>query len=179
MKHSILLFAFFVLSSCAQLTRPAGKTDYYTGELIHFSADGKTQVGEKQTLLLESTIAHDRSKIFEKRSFLNPKSGKAEEADSELARIGQSEGYTITGAKGHIVGVMSYTNAERTNWAGEIFFDGGGRMTYTGAITEGQRKSESLVYGANRELVGAHKTVFTEIPAAEYKSRLQELKAMK
>jgi hypothetical protein len=179
MKYSLILLAFFVLSSCAQLIRPSGKTDYFSGESTHYAADGKSVVGEKRSFLLEFTMANDRSKIFEKRSFRNLQTGKAEEADSELTRIGQSEGYTITGPKGHIVGVMSYTNPERTTWGGEIFFDGGGRMTYTSTMTEGQGKTESLVYGADRKLVGVHKTEYTTISAAEYKTRTQELKATK
>jgi hypothetical protein len=179
MKHSLILLAFFLLSSCAQVTRPAGKTDYFSGESTHYATDGKTVIGEKQAFLLEFTMANDRSKIFEKRSFLNPKSGKAQEADSELTRIGQSEGYAITGPKGHIVGVMSYTNPERTTWGGEIFFDGGGRMTYTSTMTEGQGKTESLVYGADRKLVAVHKTEYTTISAADYKTKIQDLKAAK
>ena len=178
MKHPILLLAFFVLSSCAQLTRPAGKTEYFLGESVHYTADGKTVVGQKGTFLLEFTLANDRSKIFEKRSYRDSQKGVVH-ADSTLERIGQSEGYSIIGPKGHVVGLMSYTNPERTNWAGEIYFDGGGHMTYTSVKNGSQGTTDSLHYGPDRKLMGQNKTVFSEISALEYEERMKDMKAAK
>lgn len=176
MRRTILLLALFVLSSCAQLTPPVGKAEYYSSEGVEYSPDGKTKVGTTKTYLLEFVMASDRSRIYEKRTHRDPQRGLLE-FKSSLERVGKSDGYIIIGPAGHPVGLMSYTNEERNAWEGEIFFEHGDRLTYVSSVKNGQGLMESQIFGPDRKIRATGKTVFTEISAEEYGKLIQEMKA--
>jgi hypothetical protein len=178
MRNPILVLALALLCSCAQMVPTSGTKEYFSCEAVEYAVDGKTEVGPKKTYLLEFVMAKDRSRIFEKRSHLDPQRGLLE-FHSSLERIGQSDGYIIKGPAGRISGLMSYTNPERNAWRGEIFFEKGGRLTYESSVKDGKGLMESQIFTPDRKLLATGKTVSTEISAEEYAKLVQEMKVAK
>ncbi len=166
MKKIWIIACLALIGACAQFSRPSGVSIYYKGESTPYAVDGKTVVGGKGNFLLKLVIAKDRSEMYEKRSY-NRANGVVE-SESLLTRIGNSDGYQVEGLNSKARGLMSYSNEERSEWSGQVFFESGNTMTYSGFMKDGKGKTEAYVYGRDKKLMSISKDDTTLITAEEY-----------